>query len=115
MKKSLLFFFSLILTQHLMSQELAVSATATVSISSSSSLNMGGLEMAPSAVYSIVDNAITHSGTPLSINGNPAIERVYSSINALNNYVGEITIHYEQGELNGLDEGALIIRYLRRF
>jgi len=109
MKKLLLLIFCIILSQQLISQELTVSSTATVKIHSGASLNIRGLELKPSADYSISDNAITYSGTPQNINGNPTIARVYSSTNPLSNYAGDIIIHYQDSELNGLDEGTLLL------
>ena len=107
MKKTLIFFFAVILIQLGYGQELTVHPTATLKIHRGASLNIRGLELSPTVDYTVATTAITYSGTPLNINGNPTIARLYSSTNPMNNYVGVITIHYQDGELNGLIEPDL--------
>lgn len=110
MKKVVLFVFCIAISHHVFSQEFGVNTVGIITIGpNSSSLNVYGLELNPSVEYSITGNAITYSEVPLDINGNPTIAKSYSYDNPLYNYEGEIIIYYQDDELNGLDEGTLLL------
>lgn len=92
------------------SQELSIDAGAYISIDSGASLNITGLELQPSVDYTISgENSITFSGIPIMVGGNESIAKSFNNLNALNNYTGTIILHYDESELNGLDESKLIL------
>ena len=110
MIKYLLTLSALFTSSFLFSQILTVSSNSSVSIASGSSINLGGLEIAPDATYVISgENAVARSATAISGIENSSVSRVYSSAALLSGFTGTLTFSYLEGELNGIAEGDLVL------
>lgn len=103
MKKILLILF--LYSNFINAQELAVDNSSKITIENGASLNIGGLELAPSTTYDI-SGAITvsKSETPLIGSNGSSIDRVYSNSTSMDGFNGVITFFYEDNEL--LNSGA---------
>lgn len=90
-------------------QQIEVTGTSSIVIGSNASLNMSGLELSPSANYTIANNTITYSATPV-VAGNTSINRVYNVSPGLTGYMGDIKLYYDAAtELNGITETDLVL------
>jgi len=91
-------------------QILTITDDSSISISETSSLSVGGLDLAPDAAYTIDgSNDIFRTSTPATFNSNSSIDRVFDTSFALNNFIGTITFQYLETELNGIPEADLIL------
>lgn len=107
MKKTLLILF--LFSAIVYGQELKVSSTSTITVESGASLDIGGLELSPAVDYTISDKTITYTNTPVNT-GNTSINRVYNvTPTELSNYIGDIKLYYEDGELNSIPEANLVL------
>ena len=95
------------------SQILTVSNGASITIENTGSINLDGLTLAPANTY-VVDNsnAISITETPIVVEGNTSINRVYYAEMALSGFTGIITFTYEDDELNGIAEADLMLETL---
>ena len=110
MIKYLLTLSALFTSSCLFSQILTVSSNSSVSIASGSSINLGGLEIAPDATYVISgENAVARSATAISGIENSSVSRVYSSAALLSGFTGTLTFSYLEGELNDIVEADLVL------
>jgi hypothetical protein len=110
MKKRILTLLGLFVSPFIFSQILTVNSGSSVSITSGSSVTLGGLEIAPDDTYVISgDNAISRASTPISSGSNSSVSRVYSSTALLSGFTGTLTFSYLEGELNGIAEGDLVL------
>lgn len=108
MKKRLLLLFGFFATPFLFSQILTVNSGSSISIASGSSVNLGGLEIAPSDTYVISgDNAVSRYASAITAGDNSSVSRVYSTTALLSGFTGTLTFSYLDGELNGIAEGDL--------
>ena len=91
-------------------QILTITDDSSISISETSSLSVGGLDLAPDAAYTIDgSNDIFRTSTPATFNSNSSIDRVFDTSFGLNNFIGTITFQYLETELNGIPEADLIL------
>lgn len=91
-------------------QILTITDDSSISISETSSLSVGGLDLAPDVAYTIDgSNDIFRTSTPATFNSNSSIDRVFDTSFALNNFIGTITFQYLETELNGTPEADLIL------
>jgi hypothetical protein len=75
-----------------------------------SQLYVDGLVLQPSADLNITGpNSITKSTTVVHPTANPYISRVYQLANTVSGLSGTITIYYQDAELNGIPENALVL------
>ena len=110
MIKHLLSLVGLFLCPFLFSQILTVNTGASVSVSSGSSINLDGLEIAPADTYVISGaNDVSRSITAATAGGNNSVLRVYSTSALLSGFTGTLTFSYLDGELNGIAEGDLVM------
>jgi hypothetical protein len=110
MKTHLLSLLGLLVCPFLFSQILTVNAGSSVSISSSSSITLDGLEIAPSDTYVISGaNDVSRSATAVTAGANSSVSRVYSSSAILSGFTGTLTFSYLEGELNGITENELVL------
>jgi hypothetical protein len=110
MKKRLLLLFGFFVSPFLFSQILTVNSGSSVSIASGSSVNLGGLEIAPSDTYVISgDNAVSRSASAVTAGDNSSVSRVYSTTALLSGFTGTLSFSYLDGELNGIAEGDLVL------
>ncbi len=95
------------------SQILTVSNGASISIENTASLNLAGLTLAPSDTYVISNaNAISVTDTPVVVEGNTSVDRVYDASTALSGFTGTITFAYDDDELNDIPEADLVLETL---
>ena len=108
--KLLFSLFGLLIGPFIFSQILTVSPGSSVSISSGSSINLDGLEIAPADTYVISgSNDVSRSITAATASGNNSILRVYNTSALLSGFTGTLTFSYLDGELNGIAEGDLVM------
>ena len=92
------------------SQTLTVVDGSSISIDSNSSVTIDGLELAPSATYTIAGpNAFDRTSTPTVVGDNSSINRVYTMTEVLSDYLGVVSFSYEESELNGISESDLVL------
>ena len=91
------------------SQILTLSGGSSITIENTASINLDGLTLAPNSTYDILDNIISLSASPVEVNTNSSIDRVYNTSNTLEGYSGTLVFAYEEDELNGIDESDLVI------
>ena len=92
------------------SQTLTVVDGSNVSIDTNSSVTIDGLELAPTAAYTIAGpNAFDRTSTPIVVGDNSSINRVYTMTEVLSDYLGVVSFSYEESELNGISESDLIL------
>ena len=110
MKLSVLTFFAVFASHCLFSQTLNINSGSSVSIASGSSINIGGLEIAPSDNYVINGaNDVSRSGTAVTSGANSSVSRVYSTSALISSFTGKIVFSYLDGELNGISESELVL------
>ena len=108
--KLLFSLFGLLICPIVFSQILTVSSGSSVSISSGSSINLDGLEIAPADTYVISgSNDVSRSITAATASGNNSILRVYNTSALLSGFTGTLTFSYLDEELNGINEGELVM------
>ena len=92
------------------SQTLTVVDGSSISIDANSSVTIDGLELAPSATYTIAGpNAFDRTSTPIVVGDNSSINRVYTMTEVLSDYLGVVSFSYEESELNGISESDLVL------
>ena len=92
------------------SQTLSIESGYSISIDAYSSVTIDGLELAPSATYTIAGpNAFDRTSTPIVVGDNSSINRVYTMTEVLSDYLGIVSFSYEESELNGISESDLIL------
>ena len=103
-------FIFLILTSFCFSQTLSIASGNSISIDANSSVTIDGLELAPSATYTIAGpNVFDRTSTPIVVGDNSSINRVYTMTEVLSDYLGVISFSYEDSELNGISESDLVL------
>jgi len=108
--KLLFSLFGLLIGPFIFSQILTVNSGSSVSISSGSSINLDGLEIAPADTYVISGfNDVSRSITAATASGNNSILRVYNTSALLSGFTGTLTFSYLDEELNGINEGDLVM------
>ena len=66
--------------------------------------------MTPSAEYTISGaNDLTQSSTAVTSNGNSSISQAHSTTTTLENYLGVVTLKYDDADLNGITEADLVL------
>ena len=110
MKKCLLLLFGFFVCPLLFSQILTINSESSVSISSGSSVRLGGLEIAPNDTYVINGaNDVSRTATAVTAGANSSVSRMYSSAALLSGFTGTLTFSYLEGELNGIAEEDLVL------
>ena len=100
MNKYLLSALGLFLSPLIFSQILTVNTGASVSVSSGSSINLDGLEIAPADTYVISGaNDVSRSITAVTAGGNNSVLRVYSTSALLSGFTGTLTFSYLDGDV----------------
>jgi len=106
-KLYILFFFT---STFIFSQSLTVGASGNVIIANGASVEVANLALSPSANYTISGaNDLTQSSTAVTSNGNSSISQVHSTTNVLENYLGVVTLKYDDADLNGITEADLVL------
>lgn len=105
-----LIFIFLIVSSFCFSQTLSIASGNSISIDANSSVTIDGLELAPSATYTIAGpNAFDRTSTPIVVGDNSSINRVYTMTEVLSDYLGVVSFSYEESELNGISESDLVL------
>ena len=108
--KKLLLLSALLICGFGFSQTLTVVDGSSISIDANSSVTIDGLELAPSATYTIAGpNAFDRTSTPIIVGDNSSINRVYTITEVLSDYLGVVSFSYEESELNGISESDLVL------
>lgn len=105
-----LLFAFLLITSFCFSQTLSIESGSSISIDANSSVTINGLELAPSATYTIDGpSAFDRTSTPIVVGDNSSINRVYTMTEVLSDYLGVVSFGYEESELNGISESDLVL------
>ena len=108
--KKLLLLSALLICGFGFSQTLTVVDGSSISIDANSSVTIDGLELEPSATYTIAGpNAFDRTSTPIVVGDNSSINRVYTMTEVLSDYLGVVSFSYEESELNGISESDLVL------
>ena len=108
--KLLFSLFGLLICPFIFSQILTVNSGSSVSVYSGSSITLDGLEIAPADTYVISGaNDVSRSITSATAGGNNSILRVYNTSALLSGFTGTLTFSYLDEELNGINEGDLVM------
>ena len=92
------------------SQTLTVVDGSSIIIDANSSVTIDGIQLAPSTTYTIAGpNVFDRTSTPIVVGDNSSINRVYTMTEVLSDYLGVVTISYEDSELNGVSETDLVL------
>ena len=105
-----LYFLFLFTPLLIFSQSLTVGVSGNVIIADGATVEVANLALTPSAEYTISGaNDLTQSSTAVTSNGNSSISQVHSSTTALENYLGLVTLKYDDADLNGITEADLVL------
>ena len=108
--KKLLLISALIIFSFGFSQTLTVVDGSSIIIDANSSVTIDGVQLAPSTTYTIAGpNVFDRTSTPIVVGDNSSINRVYTMTEVLSDYLGVVTISYEDSELNGVSETDLVL------
>ena len=108
--KKLLLISALIIFSFGFSQTLTVVDGSSIIIDANSSVTIDGIQLAPSTTYTIAGpNVFDRTSTPIVVGDNSSINRVYTMTEVLSDYLGVVTISYEDSELNGVSETDLVL------
>ena len=92
------------------SQSLTVGTNGNVIIADGATVEVSNLALTPSANYTISGaNDLTQSSTAVTSNGNSSISQVHSTTTTLENYLGVVTLKYDDADLNGITEADLVL------
>ena len=90
---------------------LTVGSSGALTINSGGTLNVSGLELSPSSDYTINETQVSKELTAVSLDGTPAMEKVYSLDADIENFLGTISYNYVDSEMNGLSHDASMYVY----
>ena len=108
--KKLYFVCFLFIFRYGFSQTLTVADGRSITINANSSVTIDGLELEPSATYTVSGPiAFNRTSTPIVVGDNSSINRVYTMTEVLSDYLGVISFSYEESELNGVSESDLVL------
>jgi len=106
-KLYILFFFT---STFVFSQSLTVGINSNVIIADGATVEVANLALTPSANYTISGaNDLTQSSTAVTSNGNSSISQVHSTTTTLENYLGVVTLKYDDADLNGITDADLVL------
>ena len=106
-KLYILFLFT---STFIFSQPLSIGENGSVIIANGATLEVANLALTPSASYTISGaNDLSLSSTAVTSNGNSSISQVHSTTNLVENYIGVVTLKYDDGDLNGITEADLVL------
>ena len=106
-KLYILFFF---ISTFVFSQSLSVGENGSVIIADGATLEVANLALTPSADYTISGaNDLTQSSTAVTSGTNSSISQVHSTNTPLEDYLGIVTLIYDDADLNGITEADLVL------
>jgi len=102
----LLFFTS----TFIFSQPLSIGENGSVIIADGATVEVVNLALTPSGNYTISGaNDLSVSSTAVTSNGNSSISQVHSTTSVIENYIGVVTLNYDDADLNGISEADLVL------
>ena len=108
-KLYILFLFT---STFIFSQPLSIGENGSVIIANGATLEVANLALTPSADYTISGaNDLTQSSTAVTSGTNSSISQVHATTTALENYLGIVTLIYDDADLNGI-EADLVLELL---
>ena len=114
MKKQL-FLLMIIFTSALSAQVISIADGSSIDISAEASVNIAGLELSPSANFTIVgENSISKESDVITIEGsaqvlnspNESMSKNYMAGVSLEGYTGSVKFNYSDDEMNGVTHNA---------
>lgn len=104
----LVLLLSLTMAQGFTQSSLYISSGTSFYITSGTNVYLDGLALRPSLNYNITGlNSVTKDAIAIPPPPASYIQRVYHLLSTLTGYSGDITIYYQDAELNGLNENLL--------
>jgi hypothetical protein len=89
---------------------LTVGTNGNVIIADGATVEVSNLALTPSANYTISGaNDLAQSSTAVTSNGNSSISQEHSTTTTLENYLGVVTLKYDDADLNGITEADLVL------
>ncbi len=102
--------FLLFATTSLCAQDLTITNGSSVFLKSETPIFITSLTLKPSTDFSLL-SSITKSTTPVNNNGHNSILNVIIASVNLENYIGNLVLHYNDSQLNGITESNLTFAY----
>ncbi|MCK5815541.1 MAG: hypothetical protein KAH07_06320, partial [Flavobacteriaceae bacterium] len=105
-----IYLFFILCSAMVFSQEIALGTGASISFDVGTSINIYGLKLIPSAVFTISGvNSVTKTDIPVVVGSNESIEAVFNNANSIDTFSGDLILYYEDDKLNGIDENDLVL------
>ena len=108
MKKYIFTCFAAIIACIVLQAQLVVQSGSSIVTQAGTTLYVDGLTLTPAADFTLT-SSISRTATISNPNPDPDIARVYQFANTTNPYSGTIRVHYQDAELNGLQEQNLVV------
>jgi hypothetical protein len=106
MKKNF-FILMIIFTSILAAQVVNVAEGNNIIIATGATLDIAGLQLTPSADYSIVgENSVSKGSEVITIDGNESMSKSYTAGVSLEGFTGSIMYNYTDDEMNGVTHTA---------
>ena len=106
MKKNF-FILMIIFTSTLAAQVVNVAEGNNIIIATGATLDIAGLQLTPSADYSIVgENSVSKGSEIITIDGNESMSKSYTAGVSLEGFTGSIMYNYTDEEMNGVTHTA---------
>ena len=106
MKKNF-FILMIIFTSTLAAQVVNVAEGNNIIIATGATLDIAGLQLTPSADYSIVgENSVSKGSEVITIDGNESMSKSYTAGVSLEGFTGSIMYNYTEEEMNGVTHTA---------
>jgi hypothetical protein len=106
MKKNF-FILMIIFTSTLAAQVVNVAEGNNIIIATGATLDIAGLQLTPSADYSIVgENSVSKGSEVITIDGNESMSKSYTAGVSLEGFTGSIMYNYTDEEMNGVTHTA---------
>ena len=106
MKKNF-FILMIIFTSTLAAQVVNVAEGNNIIIATGATLDIAGLQLTPSADYSIVgENSVSKGSEIITIDGNESMSKSYTAGVSLEGFTGSIMYNYTDDEMNGVTHTA---------
>jgi len=106
MKKNF-FILMIIFTSTLAAQVVNVAEGNNIIIATGATLDIAGLQLTPSADYSIVgENSVSKGSEVITIDGNESMSKSYTAGVSLEGFTGSIMYNYTDDEMNGVTHTA---------
>lgn len=109
MKKSISFFFFILMISAARTQILNVAAGTNLTIQSGTTFGADSMTLTPTSDFILTNTTLTKTTSVIHTSVNPYIKMVYQFSNLTNAYTGGIQIKYDDAEINGIPENQLTL------